>query len=617
MALLGIEQLAFLDGFFLNPIGLLALASLIPLIIIYLIKPKPKKQFFPSVTFLFKSPKDKAKRAILSTFFKDPLFMLQILVLLLLSAAIASPYVLVPESESVEHAVIILDASASMQTRSGFGTRFDAARDVARSSLADSNTVILVSDFPEILVDGADRREAERLISVAKPKDTSTNIYDALILADDFLPDRKGKVVVVSDFIHTTNDKDIIAARHVIESKGIFVIFRSVLNSAGNTGIVDMNIREKGTEVRLRNYGSGQFNGELRVGTASLPVTLQPGESNVFEFNTPPGITDVRLTPEDDFPADNRAFISSPEKSGRRILLITNNRGRYMYTALTLLDGVAVDVAEPPVIPEKLDYDVYVFKDVDPQKILPRTLGDVSEEVKKGKAAIIVAQDGIDRILYRDLLPLGSVSKVQARAAVLKADNMLTDGVSFGSVNEYFDGSLDVTTVAYVQKGDSSLPVIGIRKVGLGSVMYFGLMEDRSSFQFELLYPVFWKRSIDMLTGQESIRNLNFQTGKILKLDGSQPVTGPDGTVQQAKSIVLDREGIYSVGGAKIAANLLNELESDVNGANVLGEDVLAEIGKKPGGERDLPKEITFYVALLITGLVLLEVLYIKYRGDV
>ena len=49
--------LEFLGSWFLAPLGLLALLTLVPLIIIYLIKEKPHVQFFPSVRFLMRKKK--------------------------------------------------------------------------------------------------------------------------------------------------------------------------------------------------------------------------------------------------------------------------------------------------------------------------------------------------------------------------------------------------------------------------------------------------------------------------------------------------------------------------------------------------------------------------------
>src|SRR3989338_6103229 len=113
--------LELLSSYFANPVGLLAFLSLIPLIIIYLIRPKPQKQAFPSLAFLMSQKRDKAMSSFLSSFFNDPLFLLQLLALIILSASVAYPYVMKSESEVAKDVVIILDASASMQAHYSLG----------------------------------------------------------------------------------------------------------------------------------------------------------------------------------------------------------------------------------------------------------------------------------------------------------------------------------------------------------------------------------------------------------------------------------------------------------------------------------------------------------------
>ncbi|RLG28614.1 hypothetical protein DRO03_09445, partial [Methanosarcinales archaeon] len=67
--------------------------SVIPLIIVYLLKPKAKDILIPSVMFIAQitEKQNKIARAI-RKIIKDPLFLIQLLILLLLILAIASPY---------------------------------------------------------------------------------------------------------------------------------------------------------------------------------------------------------------------------------------------------------------------------------------------------------------------------------------------------------------------------------------------------------------------------------------------------------------------------------------------------------------------------------------------
>src|SRR3989344_2131586 len=251
--------LEFLGSWFLAPLGLLALLTLVPLIIIYLIKEKPHVQFFPSVRFLMRKKKHRFLPNI-TRFIKDPLFLLQLLVLALLSAALAQPYIMVPERSAGEQTLIILDASASMQASFRGGTRFDEAREVASSYLGDRTTIILVGEFPELLVEDADRRQAERLLGSAQPKDTITNLYDAVILADDFI-ESGDAVVVISDSLHTANEKSVQSALDVIRSKGIRIILEPVREPVDNVGIVDVDVRRNTTVVRVKNYANRTMSG--------------------------------------------------------------------------------------------------------------------------------------------------------------------------------------------------------------------------------------------------------------------------------------------------------------------------------------------------------------------
>ena len=113
-------------------VGLFALLSLIPFIILYLRRPKPKDETIPSLMFLVQENKRSKQHSFLQRFTSNLLFYLQLLVLLLLSLAVASPFVNLPYDITRENTVVIIDASASMQAGEGGESRFDRALDEAR-----------------------------------------------------------------------------------------------------------------------------------------------------------------------------------------------------------------------------------------------------------------------------------------------------------------------------------------------------------------------------------------------------------------------------------------------------------------------------------------------------
>ena len=100
---------------FSNQLGLWALLSLIPFIILYLRKPKPVDRIIPSLMFMLQNRKTSNKYKFLQKFLTNLLFFMQFLALVGISIAIAQPFIKVPYDVSLENTIIVLDMSASMQ----------------------------------------------------------------------------------------------------------------------------------------------------------------------------------------------------------------------------------------------------------------------------------------------------------------------------------------------------------------------------------------------------------------------------------------------------------------------------------------------------------------------
>ncbi len=204
-----------LADYFINPFYLYALLSLIPLILIYLIRPKPIKKTIPSLMFFFKNIEKSKFNAFFRYFTKNFLFLLQLLFLSLLSLAIATPYLITEGNIKADNTVIVLDTSASMQTHSGLLTRFSKAVNIAEKNLGKRNTLILIKDTPELILKEESSAKIKAALSKINPTDTTSNIAEAIMFGAEQL--EKGRIVVVSDFIATGNDP--YSAKKLIESK--------------------------------------------------------------------------------------------------------------------------------------------------------------------------------------------------------------------------------------------------------------------------------------------------------------------------------------------------------------------------------------------------------------
>ena len=125
--------------------ALLGLLSIIPLIIIYLIRPRPKEIRFSATQFLREG--EVKRSAVLSRLINDPLFWVQLLVLLSLSVAAAGPFT-AEAGPASSHLVVVLDGSASMQASSRALQLIDPYLDkYQRISIVLAGSMPLISSF--------------------------------------------------------------------------------------------------------------------------------------------------------------------------------------------------------------------------------------------------------------------------------------------------------------------------------------------------------------------------------------------------------------------------------------------------------------------------------------
>ncbi len=224
-----------------NALGLYALLGLIPLIILYLIKPKPQNRTIPSLMFLIKENQKANRFSFLRKFIQNLLFFIQLLIILGLVLALATPYIKSPYDVTSEHTIIILDVSGSMQTKSDGKTRFENAIDEAKKVLSRENTIILAENTPLVILEQEDKELALDIFAKLSPKATSANLGDAMIIARGILEGKTGRVVVISDFA-TVEGPDLLAVEKTMTSKEINVDFIDVSKKAKNIGIIGLEI---------------------------------------------------------------------------------------------------------------------------------------------------------------------------------------------------------------------------------------------------------------------------------------------------------------------------------------------------------------------------------------
>ncbi len=603
---------------FANPSGLIALASLVALAIIYLKRPRPLRREIPSLMFFFRS-RGKRQKSFLRNLVSNLLFLVQALVLLLLALSVAYPFVKTDLAKESKNIAWVIDASASSNTllRGRGITRLEAAKDYALKNLAQSNYVVLATDPPKIVLSDANKRATASFLKKLDSAGVGTNIGDAMLAAQSLLErsGRKGKVVVLSDFIQTSGSDYVVAAK-LLASKGTPVSYVNLNSPASNMGFTGLTFRKRMAVAEITNFMPSPVNASLSYSVEgkklySKSIFLPPLSKETAEIELQPGLGVIELGPEDDFVTDNRLFVSVPADKTLRVLLITNNPGSYMYLGLSSLPNVDLRVAEPPIIPQE-DFDLYVVSQIKPSLVLPGTFSDIIEKVEAGSTLLVEAQDGLENSELYQYLPVEIHGRIRGTKVFGTSPKLSANEFSFGSAESILNMSLreGAESIAITKEGS---PAIALKETGKGVVVLTGLEEDKSDFKLTPSFPAFLAALVESYASPYRLESLNLLTGMILGSESGQ-ISAPFGAVE-SRSVELLTPGFYTTDQRTYGVSFINPAESNA--------------GKKaeapPAVSGSASDEGSFTVSfgllpiflLLAVLLLFVELALTKYRGDV
>src|SRR6056297_3433004 len=153
-----------LSDVFLTPLGLVALLAVVPVVVLYLVQPDPRRIELPTLHLLLEDDERDASNPLLERLRRSLLLLLQLLVIVALALALAGPYVSVSESQTVEETVIVLDGSASMNVQTDGRTRFTAAVAAAREETTGTNAVVFAGSESRIALRSGGSDEVDRTL---------------------------------------------------------------------------------------------------------------------------------------------------------------------------------------------------------------------------------------------------------------------------------------------------------------------------------------------------------------------------------------------------------------------------------------------------------------------
>lgn len=587
-----------------NLIGLLALLFLIPLIILYLIRPKPTKLKVPSLMFFIKQEKTSARSSFLRKLLKDILFLLQVIVILFLALSIAEPWLSMKRDVSSDNVVLVLDVSASMKVMEDGKTRFENAVKNAKSLVGRKNTLILVQDAPILALEDASADETIEAIKSLSPLDVGSNLGDAMILAGDKIGEGKGRIFVISDFI-SNKGIPVETARDILSARGMHVdlIQASSKKKGNNVGIVNLIPTEDISTVYLKNFNDKEENVQLTLGGVRKQIVLGPNSIEALDFRTGGGITEIKIENEDDFDVDNVAFISKPENKTLSVLLVTNKPSKFLKAALSSSGVIDLEVSEPPVLPAK-EHDVYIFDNVDPTKILKGTFEELKEKVESGSSVVVNAQKDSLRFDYGELLPVYLGGTVSGGESEQDKVQIFSKDINFGIIKNLFDAKLKEGSISVASVNSSNL--ISYKKSREGFIVYYGIFGD-GEFRLSSSYPVFWTKLVKFLAGERDVNDLNYKSGMMLELLSKD----------NQKIVIFDQVGVYDVGEHRLAANMLREEESNVFGFEEIDSIQNIKDFKFKSVKDSVNYKLMIMLILIAFIISLIELAYIKTRGEV
>jgi Ca-activated chloride channel family protein len=291
--------------------------------------------------------------------------LLQIILVLLLTAVLAQPTLTSAVSDSKD-IVLVLDVSASMQTRTPQGTRFAQAQqralEILRDLPSDRQMAVIAADRQPRVVTFFTQEKAllRQAITSLEVSDAPGNMRDAVLLALSFTQSsRPQEVVVIGDGAYgqmSELDFPRSQIRHI-----------RIAGGERNVGIIHLAFRKPlGAEDRyevlitVRNFSRQSVDTPLRLTLQhrrllERQLSLQPGQEEVVvaAFDGPlKGVAMAELLVDDDLELDNRAYGVLAAKTQTWILLVGQSN-YFLERLLTSLPGVLVNVI-PEVSAEAL-----------------------------------------------------------------------------------------------------------------------------------------------------------------------------------------------------------------------------------------------------------------------
>jgi hypothetical protein len=579
---------------FTAPLALLGLLSAIPLIILYMIRPRPKDQPFPSTAFIKEG--DAKPTAALNRLITDPLFWIQLLVIIFLVIAAAGPFTEARGTQGA-HLVVVFDLSASMEASR------DAALEIVErySQGLDRISIVLAENIPVVALREGNRVQAISTLDSLSPRAVQADLSAAMTAGRGLLGAEGGSILVVSDFASWIGD-DPEVTRGLIEGGGTRVVFVDSGGAGDNVGIVGGWIVDYGGSLNytchIRNYGRTRtvpITIQGPGGTITTARTIDAGGDHYLTLDAFPGVTVVTLEVDDAISADNRAYVYAPEIGVRRVLYLGDE------------GPVLAALRSIPTVEVSFSGDYSGFDMVVTER--GGSDGQLNRYIYDGGRVVYVPSNGSASPEYLSVRIAGQVNE----SAPLWTRNQVFAGeVNFDEVGvrSYLLATPRKGSVTVVEA--NGVPIISYWRLGSGTSVYMGLPQEGSDFYSRPEYPIFWYGMTNWLTDAPDASESNRKTGEIIILGEMTSVDSPGGRVT-TDLLHLDQVGIYRFQGRTIVANMYDPIESNLLNPKTLN---LGTFAPGEAAEKLIRKDLSPWLVIIAAALIALELLILRRRRE-
>ncbi|ODS37042.1 MAG: hypothetical protein A7316_09675 [Candidatus Altiarchaeales archaeon WOR_SM1_86-2] len=633
---------------FTNPEALWASAIILIVILLYLLRPKPRDLKIPSIMFIMDMEKKSRLRSFLRRIVRDPLLLIQLLIIALLIFAAANPFFITWAEKTVkEDAALVIDGSASMQARDiGGKSRFSRAMEISREIVEKTEgniDIILAENVPVVVLRNGSKTEALSILNEMECKSTPTDIGSAILLAKD-LPggNRSKKIYVLSDFSNSRSDP--LTARQMAFNEGIDVEFIEIHGgSDDNVGVINLGIATNHTFFNVKNYNNKSMEvgvkvliDNVRIYSASREIKANSYESFSVRFDRDlyrESILEVIVSsPDDVLEVDNAAYGVIPATKKHRVLLISEKeRNRYLEYALTSSQHTELERADPPIIPSFNNFDIIILGVVD-KTLLPGDSEKLRSRVQEGGSLIVMASEALTEFNnnkdFNELMPVTPLyfpKRNDSQGIDVIYEHEILKDVDFEDVivSKYYYATANKGSAVIAEVNDQ--PFIAYKDYGGGKVVFVGANDnaDWSDFHLKPSFPIFYMRVVKWLSGGEGKTDIyNFDAGSsLLGAESDISVVAPSEKRISAKSILLDEIGIYRITGEdkRIGVSLNNEKESDIGAEIEMAKVEAIQEGDFTGENEKIDVKNELYALLLIFAsiFIFLELIYLRGRGQI